>query len=66
MPRTVEDIEADIASLKSNPNWSTDTASMNLFTELLKEKNQLGNQNSHLINFLETIPNGLSLSFLFP
>ncbi len=41
MPRTVEQIEADIAAVTANPNWTTDPVDKVLYGELLREKYQL-------------------------
>ncbi len=41
MPRTVEQIEDDIAAVKANHNWSSDPVAMRLCSALVEEKNLL-------------------------
>ena len=41
MPRTIAQIEADIAAIKTNPNWATDPVAKRLYAALVEEKNQL-------------------------
>lgn len=41
MPRTVEQIEADIEAVKRISNWITNEAALNAFTALVTEKNLL-------------------------
>ena len=42
MPRTIEQIDADIAAIKAaNPNWASNDTSLNAITAFTNEKNQL-------------------------
>ena len=41
MPRTIAQIEADIAAIKTNPNWATDPVAKRLYAALVEEKNLL-------------------------
>ena len=41
MPRTAEQIEADIQAVKQNPNWATNDAALNAIAAFTIEKSQL-------------------------
>ncbi len=50
MSRTIEQIEADIAAVKANPNWARNEATLKAIAAFTNEKNELTGKNIPMIS----------------